>query len=193
MSEEKKPTIKAPIPDITKRIIAFIIDSLIISAIVVVLEIIATIFWSIGFFAGISALVVIGGIFYALLSIAGVVLSFFYFAIYPLKRNGQTLGRKMQNLQLNVIVDEAKGKVRPMGPEDRSLNIKRTLYGIVDMIAWGLVGLYFISQSPNGQNFTDQQNGTVVILLEDAPAKPTTTTKSTTTKSTTTKTEKPAK
>ena len=110
-----------------------------------------------------------------------------YFVWWPTRHEGQTFGKKFQKIQVAIIEDEAKGKIRVMDKQDLVPALIRWLLMIVDGIAFGLVGYFFITQSPNMQRLGDQIAKTCVIRYQDKPATKTSTTKKTTTKKTTKK------
>lgn len=164
---EKKTTIKAPLATLVQRIIAAIIDGLIANVILFVCYIIPIILAIVAAVAGINWLAVLNGFLWFLFSIAGIAAVLYYYIMWPAKHEGQTFGKKFQKIKIMVVEDLQKGKIRPVTPEDKMIMAKRYLFGIVDGLFGGLVGLYFISNDPNNQRFGDQQAGTVVIQAEE--------------------------
>ncbi|MFW9923221.1 MAG: RDD family protein [Candidatus Thorarchaeota archaeon] len=208
---EKKQTVKADLATFNERLIAGIIDWLIVAAIILVCEIIPSIFnWiATGILAKAAAnpfdpnyanwintaaaLAIVATILYVILNLIMVLVNLVYFVWIPTRKNGQTFGKKMRKIQVALIEDEAKGKVRPLEKGDLMPALLRWLLFVVDGIAFGLVGWYFINESPDNQRLGDRIAKTVVINYQEKPAAKATT-KTTTTKTpaktTTTKTDK---
>ncbi|MBD3192373.1 MAG: hypothetical protein GF308_17170 [Candidatus Heimdallarchaeota archaeon] len=160
---EKKPTIKAPLATLGQRIIAAIIDGIIVNVILFVCYLIPIILAIVAAVAGINWLAILNGFLWFIFSIAGIAAALYYYILWPANHEGQTFGKKFQKTKIMVVEDLQKGKIRPVTPDDKMIMAKRFLFGIVDGLLGGLVGLYFINDDPNNQRFGDKQAGTVVI------------------------------
>ncbi|MBN1327943.1 MAG: RDD family protein [Candidatus Heimdallarchaeota archaeon] len=195
---EKQQTVKAELATVQQRIFAGLIDWAIIVVFIFLLELIPMIFGWVatsmaynGNASGAAIMVTLASVFYAILSIVSLLLALFYFVWRPMNKNGQTVGKKHQNIQIAVIEDEAKGKVRPVAKGDLVPLLIRWLLMCIDGILFGLVGYFFITNSPNRQRLGDQLAKTVVVDIGKAPAPKTTT--AAPAKKTTTTTAAPAK
>ncbi|NHK30439.1 MAG: RDD family protein [Asgard group archaeon] len=212
MSEEKKQTIKAELATIEKRIFAGLIDWAIMFGVILVVELLASIPGWIAsgllrkaaldpfnpnysqWIATAATLGIVSSIFYTIISLLSVLAALFYFVWWPLNKNGQTFGKKMQKTKVVIVEDPEKGKVRDVAKGDLLPLFLRWILMIVDGILFGGVGLFLIYNSPDNQRLGDQIAKTAVVVVADAvePKKtktaPKTTTK--TTPKTTTKTTK---
>ncbi|HUT82429.1 MAG TPA: RDD family protein [Candidatus Bathyarchaeia archaeon] len=206
---EKQQTIKAELATVQQRIFAGLIDWAIMFGFILVVELLASIPSWIAtgllnrallnpfdpnysqWLATAATLGIIASILYAILSLLSALLGLLYFVWYPMNKNGQTFGKKRQNIQIVIIEDEALTKVRPVVKGDFVPLLIRWLLMVVDGIAFGLVGYFFITNSPNMQRLGDQLAKTAVTVVGKTPAKKTTTTTTPAKKTTTTTT--PAK
>ncbi|NHJ46656.1 MAG: RDD family protein [Asgard group archaeon] len=188
MSEEKVQTLKADLAPLEKRIFAGLIDWAIMFVVVLVVELLASIPSWIAtgllrraaadpfnpnysqWVATAATLGIISTILYIFISLIALVAALFYFVWWPTKRNGQTIGKKMQKTKVVIIEDPDKGKVRDVAKGDLLPLFLRWLLMIVDGILFGGVGLFLIYSSPDNQRLGDQIAKTAVVNTEDAPA-----------------------
>ncbi|MBD3189324.1 MAG: hypothetical protein GF308_01705 [Candidatus Heimdallarchaeota archaeon] len=169
---EKKKTIKKPLATIGERIIAFIIDFFVTQLLYVIALAIVGIIWLIIFLIDLGAQLD-DEVYVMVLSIAGALLGFcafcvaiYYVIFWPIRHEGQTIGKRMQKIRIMVVEDLEKGKIRRMEKGDLGVILMRLIFSVVDGLFFGLVGLYLMNNDPNCQRFADQQAKTVVIKDE---------------------------
>ena len=189
---EKQQTIKAELATIQQRIIAGVIDWAVIFGITLVIELLASIpSWIASalirkaalnpfdpnyskWIATAATLGIISSITYAAISLLAVGIASFYFVYLPMNKDGQTMiGKKQQNIQVVIIEDPAKGKVRNITKGDLMPLFLRWLLIIIDGIFLGAVGLFLIYNSPDNQRLGDQIAKTAVVVVGGkTPVKP---------------------
>lgn len=164
MSEEKKQTIKGELATFQQRLVAAIIDYVILILALGVLNLVAFLLGLVSYWLGM--------IMYGVLNLVALAAGIFYYAYWPTMRNGQTIGKKQQGIAVAIIEDPEKMvKIRPVEKGDFMPMLLRWLLMIVDGILFGVLAYIFISGSPNRQRLGDQIAKTVVIVApEEAPA-----------------------
>ena len=178
MSEEKKNTEKESKPKkpkvalidivatLDQKILASLIDGLVIDVIFIIFLITPLILQILAIINLTPALnissVVAWSIFIPLACIA----SFFYLVLWPLRTKGYTIGMKRIGIRFITIPDIKSKKIKPLGKEDFVLSLKRTLFSIVDLIGFGLVGIILVSQSAMNQSFAERMLNIIVIEQE---------------------------
>lgn len=179
MSEEKikeKPDIKEPLATFNQRLIAGLIDYLIVWGAIIIGIILNSVLYSIVPIVGIF----LGILFY----LVGFVAFFFIFIWYPYKNDGQSIGKKQQKIKIKFLKEEGKWILRSVQEGDMVQLLIRAIIGWFEVsivpivIAW-----YFITNDKNSQRLADQVAKTAVVQAEAE------TTKKTTTKKTSTKEE----
>jgi len=169
---EKKQTIKHPLATIGERILAYIIDFFIIQLIYVLAAALVGIIWLIIFLINLSVhisddvYVIVLSIAGVLFAVSGFIVAIYYVIAWPVRHEGQSIGKKFQKIRLMVVEDLETGKIRTMTKGDIGTNLLRLVFSIVDALVFGLVGLYIMNNDPNRQRFADQQAKTVVIKDE---------------------------
>ena len=173
MSEKTKDTGKAEKPDVKvalatfkERAIAALVDYGIVVAIYVVGIILQV---AIGYVPIVGSW--LSWLLGMLLYVAGLAAMFYIFIWMPFKKDGQTIGKKMQNIKIMVIADAEKWTVRPVGEEDLTTMILRGVIGWIEAsIVFGLLAWYFITNDKNSQRLADQLGKTVVVQVDESLA-----------------------
>ncbi len=186
MSTEKTQTLKADLATLQQRIFAGLIDWAIMAAIMIVIEIIPSIFSWIAaglvnkaalnpgdpnysrWLATAATMSLIGSILYALLNIVALVIVIYYFVWRPTRKGGQTFGKKIIKTKVVIIDDPEKGTVRDVTKDDLVPMFIRWLLLIVDGIFFGAVGLLLIYMSADNQRLGDQLAKTAVVVAPEA-------------------------
>ena len=168
MSEKEETiSIKEPLASISDRIIATIIDFLVVDVIFFICLALPFAFNISFVFTSIPALEILLFIFWPLMGVIAAVASAMYFIYWPIKTHGSTLGKKIMGIRLMIISDFKKGTLRYFTREDFALSTKRFFFSFIDMQLFGGLGMIFMSRSPIIQTFADKKLATVVIEDED--------------------------
>ena len=157
MSE--KPDVKVALATFNERLMAGLIDYLIVYGIIIVATIFIVVFafilpW-LGYLLGIP------------LYLVGMAAGFYVFLWMPYKNDGKTFGKKKQNIKIMFIEDEAKWTLRPVQEGDLIQLFLRAFVGGIEatfipvIIAW-----YFITNDKNRQRLADQIAKTVVVQCD---------------------------
>ena len=168
---KKEITIKEPLASLGDRLIAYIIDFFVAQLGALVCGIIVLIAWGIVFAIDKVSASLDDSVYIVVLSIAGVTsgllwmaFNFYYLVFWPIKHEGQTIGKKFKKIRIMIVEDLETGIIRKMGKGDTGVILLRLVFSVVDAFLFGLVGLYLINSDPNRQRFGDQQAKTVVIF-----------------------------
>jgi len=165
MSE--KPDVKVALATFNERLFAGIIDYLIIFGIEALAGIFMAIFLGIGIAIGSTAMVVIGYLISIPLYLVGAVAGLYVFLWMPYKKDGQTFGKKKQNIKIMFIEDEAKWTLRPVQEGDLvQLFIRAFVGGIEATFIPVIIAWYFITNDKNRQRLADQIAKTVVVQCD---------------------------
>ncbi len=168
MSEEKKTTnIKKPLSSISNRIIAAIIDFLIIDLILFVCLALPFVFHVSFVLTAKPVLEVLLYIFWPLMGVVTALASSAYFVYWPIKTNGLTIGKKVMGIRLMLIAGEQSGELLYLTNNDLLLSFKRFIFSFVDMQLFGGIGMILMNKSPIIQTFADEKLNFVVIDSED--------------------------
>ncbi|MHA1630808.1 MAG: RDD family protein [Candidatus Heimdallarchaeota archaeon] len=165
MSTEKTQTLKADLATLQQRIFAGLIDWAIMAAIMIVIEIIPSIF---SWIAKTAIMYLIANILYALLNIVAIIINLYYFVWRPTRKGGQTVGKKIIKTKVVIIDDPEKGTVRDVTKDDLVPMFIRWLLLIVDGIFFGAIGLLLIYMSADNQRLGDQLAKTAVVVAPEA-------------------------
>lgn len=169
---ETETTIKQPLASIGDRLIAYLIDFLVMQAPVLVGGIL------IGIASGILAVInaathISDDVWLNTLSIIGVLsylgwmaFDIYYLIFWTVNHEGQTIGKRVKKIRILVVEDLDTGKTRRMTKNDLGIALMRLLFSIVDALFFWIVGIYLMNNNPNRQRFADQQAKTVVVLDE---------------------------
>ncbi len=157
MSE--KPDVKVALATFNERFMAGLIDYLIVYGIYIVATIFLVVF--------IYVLPWLGYVLGFLLYFVGIAAGLYVFLWMPYKNDGQTFGKKKQNIKIMFIEDEAKWTLRPVQEGDLVQLLIRAIVGgfevsfIPVVIAW-----YFITNDKNRQRLADQVAKTVIVQCD---------------------------
>ncbi len=168
MSDERKTTkIKEPLSTISDRILATIIDFVIVDLIVLICLTLPFAFHLSFVLSGKPALEVLLYIFWPLMSVVAVLASSAYFIYWPIRTNGLTIGKKALGIRLMLIADTQSGELYFLTIDDLSLSFKRFIFSFVDMQFFGGLGVIFMNKSSIVQSFADEKLNIVVVDSED--------------------------
>ncbi|MGC9779038.1 MAG: RDD family protein [Candidatus Heimdallarchaeota archaeon] len=161
----EKPDVKVALATFNERLIAALIDY----GIVYALYIFAIIFFSV-----ITIFITWLGIILGLLMTGiGLAAGFYIWVWMPYKNEGQTIGKKMQNIKIMFIKDEAKWTLRPVEEDDMTQLLLRAIIGAIEATAIPIViAWYFITNDKNRQRFADQLAKTVVVQCDPETKEP---------------------
>lgn len=162
MSTETKPDVKVPLATFNERLMAGLIDYGIFYGLIIggiILQIV------IGYVPVVGGWLswILGWLFYILGIVAGIYIFFWM----PYKKDGQSFGKKRQNIKIMMIDDPDKWTVRPVEDGDMAPMLIRAVVGgfeatvVPVVIAW-----YFITNDKNRQRLADQIAKTVVVQCE---------------------------
>lgn len=166
---QKARTITQPLAPLGDRIIAYIIDFLIMQLGALIGGILVLLVW------GIISLLDIGlsipdDTYVTVLSIIAVIaiiiwfgFNIYYILFWLIRHEGQTIGKKVRKIRIMIVEDLQSGKIRKMTNSDIGVVLLRLLFTIVDSLFFFIVGIYLINSDPNMQRFADQQAKTVVV------------------------------
>jgi uncharacterized RDD family membrane protein YckC len=160
---EGTQTVRTVPATIVERVMATLVDFLIMLGFLVVVYLIPIVLQIINASVNSNALritVIVLWIIFSVVAFAGII---YYFFIWPVKHNGQTIGKKFQKIRIMVVKDLSRGSVRPMTKGDFSINFNRTITLIIDYFFFGLVGIFLINDDVNNRRFGDKIAGTVVV------------------------------
>jgi len=168
LSEDKKTTtIKEPLSTISNRILATIIDFLIVDLIFFVCLALPFVFHLSFVLTAKLALEILLYIFWPLMGVVAGLASAAYFIYWPIKTNGLTIGKKALRIRLMLIADMQKGELRFLTNDDLLISFKRFIFSFVDMQLFGGIGMILMNKSPIVQTFADENLNTVVIDSEE--------------------------
>ncbi|MHA1442666.1 MAG: RDD family protein, partial [Candidatus Heimdallarchaeota archaeon] len=159
----EKPDVKVALATFNERFMAGLIDyGIIIGAFIIgtiILSILSWVSWGL-----IEILFWFLGSILELVAIA----AFVFLKIYmPFKKDGQSFGKKKQNIKIMIIEDEEKWTLRDVQEDDIGPIIVRAILGwfevaiIPVVIAW-----YFITNDNNRQRLADQVGKTVIVQVD---------------------------
>ena len=167
---DKKQTITEPLATLGDRLVAYVIDFFVMQIPVLIGGVLVLIAWGI---VAIIEAINKGGmdeLFIIVLSIGGVIsillcigFDIYYLIWWPVKHEGQTVGKKIKKIRIADVEDIENGKIRKMTDGDIGVILLRLVFSVADGLLFWLVGLYLINSDPNRQRFADQQAKTVVI------------------------------
>ncbi|NHJ03714.1 MAG: hypothetical protein EAX90_02745 [Candidatus Heimdallarchaeota archaeon] len=173
MSEDKQVSSGKPkvalidlIATLEQRILAVIIDGLIVDLIFIIVLLIPTILQILAIINMNPILELLSTVAWAISVPLAILASFFYFVYWPIKTKGFTIGMRKIGIRFFVIPDIKNKKIRPLAKEDFLLSIKRTLFSFVDLLAFGIVGIIIINKSPTNQCFSEKLLDIIVIEQE---------------------------
>lgn len=158
----EKPDVKVALATFNERLIAALVDYGIYVGIIVVGIILQIV---------IGYVPIIGGwlswILGLLLYFVGIAAMFFISIWMPYKKDGQSIGKKNQNIKIMFIDDEAKWTIRPVGEDDLGKLVIRGLLGWIEAgVVFGVLAWYFITNDKNRQRLADQFGKTVVVQCD---------------------------
>jgi hypothetical protein len=172
MSEKNKdtPDVVEALATFQERLIAGLIDYGIIIAFVIIgiilrytIRLIPLIGWWLSWLLSI--------VFY----FAGLAAWFYIYVWMPLKNDGQSFGKKQQNIKIMFVEDEAKWTLRPVNEEEDlvQLLIRAIIGGIeAGFLIPVLIPWYFITNDNNSQRLADQIAKTVIVQVSEKTGKP---------------------
>ncbi|NHJ32107.1 MAG: RDD family protein [Asgard group archaeon] len=169
MSEKvEKPDVKVALATFNERLIAALIDYGIYVGVIIVGIILQV---------AISYVPIVGGWLSWLLGLVlyavGIAAMFFISIWMPYKKDGQSIGKKNQNIKIMFIDDEAKWTLRPVGEGDLGNCAIRGIIGWIEAgIVFGLLAWYFITNDKNRQRFADKLGKTVVVQCDPETGEP---------------------
>ncbi|HUU79240.1 MAG TPA: RDD family protein [candidate division Zixibacteria bacterium] len=161
-AKTEKPDVKLALATFKERAIAALVDYGIIFGIYVVGIILQI---------AIGYVPIVGGwlswLLGMLIYVAGLAAMFYIFIWMPFKKDGQTIGKKMQNIKIMIVADPEKWTLQPVGEEDLTAMILRGIIGWIEAsIVFGLLAWYFITNDKNSQRLADQLGKTVVVQVD---------------------------
>ncbi|MHA1245317.1 MAG: RDD family protein [Candidatus Heimdallarchaeota archaeon] len=159
----EKPDVKVALATFNERFMAGLIDyGIIIGSFIIgtiILSILSWVSWGL-----IEILFWFLGSILELVALA----AFVFLKIYmPYKKDGQSFGKKKQNIKIMIIEDEEKWTLRDVQEDDIGPIIVRAILGwfevaiIPVVIAW-----YFITNDNNRQRLADQVGKTVIVQVD---------------------------
>ncbi len=183
----EKPDVKVALATFNERFMAGLIDYGIVFGAIVFATILLTIINMVNWHWILDIIFWLVGL---VLGLAGIA-AFIFLQIYmPYKKDGQSFGKKKQNIKIMIIEDEEKWTLRDVQEGDLTPIILRAILGwfevaiIPVVIAW-----YFITNDNNRQRLADQVGKTVVVQVDPETLAPLNKPRTAETK----KEEKPAK
>ncbi|MHA1125171.1 MAG: RDD family protein [Candidatus Heimdallarchaeota archaeon] len=159
----EKPDVKVALATFNDRFMAGLIDYGIIWAAIVIASILLTIINMVNWH---WILDIIFWLFGLVLGLAGIAAFIFLMIYMPYKKDGQSFGKKKQNIKIMVVEDKEKWTIRPVQEGDLLPIILRAIVGwfevliIPVVIAW-----YFITNDKNSQRLADQISNTIVVQV----------------------------
>ncbi len=166
---ESKTTIKEPLASIGDRIMAYLIDFLVVQDYLCIGGFIMLIVWLIMWAVNINNTVPDDS-FYIMYTIIGVIsvlagsiFNIYYLIFWSARHEGQSIGKKFMKIRIMIVEDLETGKIRKMEHVDVGTTLMRLVFTIIDTLFFFLVGIYLMNNDPNNQQFADQQAKTVVI------------------------------
>lgn len=165
MSSEEKPNVKEPLATFNERLMAGLIDYGIVYGVYIVAIILTII---IGFIPYVPVLNLILWLITVVLYFAGVIAAIYVFIWMPYKKDGQTFGKKKQNIKVMVVEDEAKWKLRAIQEGDLTVCIIRGIIGSIEAtVIPVLLPWLMITNDNNNQRLADQVAKTVVVQVDE--------------------------
>ena len=164
----EKPDVKLALATFNERAIAALVDYGIIMGIYIA---------GIVLYFILGLIPVVGGVLSWLISVllyvVGLAAMFYIFIWMPFKKDGQTFGKKMQNIKIMIIDNPDKWTVRPVGEDDLTTILLRGIVGWIEAgVVFGLIAWYFITNDKNRQRFADQIGKTVVVQCDPETKEP---------------------
>ena len=160
----EKPDVKVALATFNERFMAGLIDYGIVFGAIVFATILLTIINMVNWHWILDIIFWLVGL---VLGLAGIA-AFIFLQIYmPYKKDGQSFGKKKQNIKIMIIEDEEKWTLRDVQEGDLTPIILRAILGwfevaiIPVVIAW-----YFITNDNNRQRLADQVGKTVVVQVD---------------------------
>ncbi|MHA1354852.1 MAG: RDD family protein [Candidatus Heimdallarchaeota archaeon] len=94
--------------------------------------------------------------------------AFVFLKIYmPYKKDGQSFGKKKQNIKIMIIEDEEKWTLRDVQEGDIGPIIVRAILGWFEVVIIPVViAWYFITNDNNRQRLADQVGKTVIVQVD---------------------------
>ncbi len=162
-AKPEKPDVIVALATFNERLVAGLVDYGIIWAIYII---------AIIFYAVVTIFITWLGVILGLLMTGiGIGAAFYILVWMPYKNNGQTIGKKMQNIKIMFIKDEAKWTLRPVEEGDMTQLLLRAIIGGIEaqivILVW-----YFITNDKNRQRFADQIAKTVVVQCDPETKEP---------------------
>ena len=163
----EKPDVKVALATFNERFMAGLIDWGIVFGIIIIGVIFLTVFNFIANATGSIILNVIAWLIGTPLTLIGVAAYIVLMVWMPYKKDGQSFGKKKQNIKIMIVDDEEKWTLRPVQEGDIGPIIVRALIGGIEVtfipvvIAW-----YFITNDKNRQRLADQVAKTVVVQVD---------------------------
>lgn len=185
--KKDKPDVKVALATFYERFMAGLIDYGIIFATFVIGSILITIISKIPMHWVLDVLFWLIGI---VLELACVAAFIFLFIYMPYKKDGQSFGKKNQQIKIMMIEDEKKWTLRPIQEGDIGPIIIRAIVGWIEVfIVPVVIAWYFITNDPNSQRLADKVSKSIIVQVDPETLKPLKKQRTTTAK----KEEKPAK
>jgi len=163
----EKPDVKVALATFNERFMAGLIDWGIVFGIIIIGVIFLTVFNVIANATGSIILNVIAWLIGTPLTLIGVAAYIVLMVWMPYKKDGQSFGKKKQNIKIMIVDDEEKWTLRSVQEGDIGPIIVRALIGGIEVtfipvvIAW-----YFITNDKNRQRLADQVAKTVVVQVD---------------------------
>ena len=166
---ESKTTIKEPLASIGDRIMAYLIDFLIIQIYLCIGGFIMLIVFLI--MLGVNrnnpvpdeSYIIMVTIISVISGLVGLIFNIYYLIFWPARHEGQSIGKKFMKIRIMIVENLETGKIRKMESGDVGTILMRLIFSIVDALFFYLLGIYIMNNDPNNQRFADQQAKTVVI------------------------------
>ena len=164
-SESKKPKVALIdlVATLDQKILASVIDGLIVDVIFIIFLITPLILQILAIIKLTPVLTILSVVGWSVSVPLACIASFFYLVFCPLYTKGFTIGMKRIGIRFITIPDIKSKKIKPLGKEDFVLSLKRTLFSIVDLLGFGLVGIILINKSAMNQSFAERMLDIIVI------------------------------
>ncbi|MHA1186427.1 MAG: RDD family protein [Candidatus Heimdallarchaeota archaeon] len=159
----EKPDVKVALATFNERFMAGLIDyGIIIGSFIIgtiILSILSWVSWGL-----IEILFWFLGSILELVALA----AFVFLKIYmPYKKDGQSFGKKKQNIKIMIIEDEEKWTLRDVQEGDIGPIIVRAILGWFEVVIIPVViAWYFITNDNNRQRLADQVGKTVIVQVD---------------------------
>lgn len=155
-----------PIATLSERILAGVVDALIIDCMVLPAFLIPLALRITHYFIGLPILLTLAKVGWAVLLPLAFLGMLAYLVFLPAVHT-KTIGQKKIGLQTMVINDLNKREIRPLQFTDLSLIIKRVVIGAVDILPFTIPGLILVHNHPLNQALCDRLTNTIVIAIEE--------------------------